>query len=190
MIRLFVGLPLPERTRERLAGLAHGLAGARWVSPENYHLTLRFIGEVDEGTAADIDEALDHVVAKPFPLALDGLGSFGRGHRQHTLWVGVERCEGLSHLQAKVESAVVRAGQKAEDRKFSPHVTLARLGNELGAEKLARFVEANALFRDGPFQVDRFCLYESVLGKGGAVYHELRSYPLGGWRPEGDEDGP
>ncbi|HYE51785.1 MAG TPA: RNA 2',3'-cyclic phosphodiesterase [Azospirillaceae bacterium] len=184
MIRLFVGLPLPETVRDRLKSLGGGIQGARWVPPENFHVTLRFVGEVDEGTAQDIDEALDLVVAQPFALTLDGLGTFGKGHMARTLWAGVEASEPLRHLRDKVESAVVRAGLPAEERKFSPHVTLARLG-ETPAQKLARFIEDRGLFREGPFQVDRFVLYESVLGRGGPTYHEQRSYPLGGWRPGG-----
>jgi len=178
MIRLFVALPLPEDVRDRLTRLQGGVPGARWVAAENLHLTLRFVGEVDEGTAQDVDTALDTVTAPGFPLALDGLGSFGKGHRAHTLWAGVERNEALMHLQAKVESALVRGGIKPEERKFSPHVTLARLTDNSPA-KLTRMLADNGMFRAGPFMADRFCLYESILGRSGPTYHELRSYPLG-----------
>lgn len=177
MIRLFVALPLPETTRDRLARLQSGLPGARWVAPDNMHVTLRFIGEVDEGTAQDIDTALDGLSAPGFTLTLSGLGSFGKGHRSRALWAGVDRTAALQHLRDKVESAVVRAGQPAEERKFSPHVTLARLGDTPPA-KLARFLEAHGMLLEGPLGVDRFCLYESVLGRSGPTYHELRSYPL------------
>ena len=183
MLRLFVALPLPEEVRDRLARLASGLPGARWIDPANHHLTLRFIGEVDEGTAQDIDDALDQVTVQPFPVTIDGLGTFGRGHMAKTLWAGVQPSEPLRHLRDKVESAVVRAGLPAEERKFTPHVTLARLGDTPEA-RLATFLGANGMLLAGPFQADRFVLYESVLGKGGSVYHSLRDYPLGGWRPD------
>ena len=183
MIRLFAALPLPEATRERLARLQSGLPGARWVDPHNLHITLRFIGEVDEGTAADVDEALDRVTAPPFPLVLEGAGNFGKGHRSHTLWAGVERSDPLHHLRDKIESALVRAGLPPEERKYSPHVTLARL-NDQSAARLGPWLAGAGLFRDGPVMVDRFCLYESILGRTGPTYHALRSYPLGGWRPE------
>lgn len=180
MLRLFVGIPMPEMVVERLTGLASGLPGARWVPPENYHLTLRFLGEMDEGSGHDVDEALDHVTGPAFALTLSGLGSFGKGHKQHALWAGVEESELLRHLQAKVESALVRAGLPAEERKFSPHVTLAYLTDTPPA-KLANYLGANGLFQAGPFMVDRYCLYESVLGRSGATYHILQDYPLGGW---------
>ncbi|MEA1649731.1 RNA 2',3'-cyclic phosphodiesterase [Nitrospirillum sp. BR 11164] len=183
MIRLFVGLEMPEAVRDALSRLTGGLPGARWVPPENYHLTLRFIGEVDEGVAQDIDEALDLVVAPAFTLALDGLGQFGKGEKSRVLWAGVRAEPALDHLQAKVESAVVRAGLAAETRKFSPHVTLATLGRETPASRVGRLMEEHGLFQAGPFPVDRFVLYESVLGRQGSTYHAVRHYPLGGWRP-------
>lgn len=183
MLRLFIGIGLPEGVRDGLARHAAGLPGARWVAPENYHLTLRFIGEVDEGVAADVNEALDLVVAPPFTLTLDGLGSFGKGNKTRALWAGVMASDPLLHLQAKVESALVRAGLPPEERKYSPHVTLAYLGGETPMEKLGRYMEAHGLLREGPFPVDHFTLYESVLGKAGPVYHALQDYPLGGWRP-------
>ncbi|TWB36894.1 RNA 2',3'-cyclic phosphodiesterase [Nitrospirillum pindoramense] len=184
MIRLFVGLEMPEAVRDALSRLSGGLPGARWAPPENYHLTLRFIGEVDEGVAQDIDQALDLVAAPAFTLTLDGLGQFGRGERSRVLWAGVRPEPALDHLQAKVESAVVRAGLPAETRKFSPHVTLATLGRETSAARVGRLMEDHGLFQAGPFAVDRFVLYESVLGRQGSTYHVVRDYPLGGWRAE------
>ncbi len=183
MIRLFVALPLPDEVRERLSRLAAGLPGAKWIKSENYHVTLRFIGEVPEDTAHDVDAALDTVTTQPFPVTLDGLGTFGRGHMAKTLWVGVRPSDPLRHLRDKVESALVRAGLPPEERKFTPHVTLARLGDTPEA-KLAAYLGANGMFLAGPIQAERFVLFESVLGKGGSAYHELRSYPLGGWRPD------
>lgn len=183
MLRLFVALPLPPSLRDRLVLLRGGVPGARWVEPEALHLTLRFIGEVDEATAADLDRALDGVTSPTLTLALDGLGTFGKGHRTHTLWAGVARNDGLRHLRDKVESALVRAGRPAEERKFSPHVTLARL-NDPSEPRLARFVQENGAFQAGPVEIDRFCLYESRLGRTGSTYDILRDYPLGGWRPD------
>lgn len=182
MLRLFVGIAMPEAICDGLARRAAGLPGARWVAPENYHLTLRYIGEVDEGTAQDVDAALDLVVAPEFTLTLEGVGSFGQGHRQHALWAGVAASDPLLHLQAKVESALVRAGLPPEERKFSPHVTLAYL-KETPAARLGLYMETHGLLREGPFDVGHFTLYESVLGSSGATYHPLQDYPLGGWQP-------
>lgn len=182
MIRLFIGIAMPESVTDRLSQLASGLPGARWVAPENYHLTLRFVGAVDEGMAADIDAALDLVSAQPPVLTLSGLGCFGTGHKQRALWAGVEPSDALAHLQAKIESACVRSGLPAEERKFTPHVTLATLGDTPSA-KLATYMGANGLFRAGPFTPDAYHLYESQWGRSGPTYLPLRDYPLGGWTP-------
>lgn len=177
MLRLFVALDLTEDVRQRLAGLAGGVPGARWTEPENLHLTLRFIGEVPEDQAMDIDAALAEVRAPAFPLVLDGVGVYGSARRARVLWAGVERSEALAHLQAKVESALVRCGLPAEERKFSPHVTLARL-KDAPPERIGRFLSDRGLFRAGPMAVEHVTLYRSHLGNGGAVYEALREYPL------------
>lgn len=179
MLRLFVALDLPADVRQRLAGLGGGVPGARWTEPEAMHLTLRFIGEVPEDQAAEIDVALAGVTAPAFGLVLDGVGVFGSGRNARVLWAGVERNEALAHLQAKVESALVRAGLPAEERRFSPHVTLARL-KDAPQDRIGRFLSDRGLFRAGPFPVEHFTLYRSHLGKVAAVYEAVGEYGLGG----------
>jgi len=177
-VRLFVGLSLPDGILARLHVMCSGIPGARWVEPGNMHITLRFIGEVDAAAAEEIHDALSHITAAPLDLELQGLGVFGQGHKAHALWVGVSRTPALAHLQSKVESTLVRAGLAPEGRKFTPHVTLARLKKpEIG--RLQTFVEGNNLFKAGPFTVEHFSLFESQLGKGGPVYTALQDYPLG-----------
>lgn len=177
MLRLFVALDLTEEVRQRLAGLAGGVPGARWTESEAMHLTLRFIGAVPEDQAMDIDAALAEIRAPAFQLTFDGVGMFGSGRKARVLWAGVERNEALAHLQAKVESALVRCGLPAEERKFSPHITLARL-KDAPADRIGRFLSDRGLFRAGPMPVDHVTLYRSHLGNGGAVYEALREYPL------------
>ena len=177
MIRLFVGLALPDGVIARLAVLCAGLPGANWVEPTNMHLTLRFIGEVDEGVAEEIDRMLASVQAEAFSLELAGLRTFGEGAKAHALWAAVTSSPALSHLQAKVESAVVRAGQSPESRKFTPHVTLARL-NKPQPNRLQTYIEGNNLFSTGPFAIDQFTLFKTRLGKGGAAYIPQVDYPL------------
>jgi len=137
MLRLFVGIEFPPELKLHLSLLQSGIAAAGWIDPGNFHLTLRFIGEVDEGTAADVDEALLRLKARPFSLQLSGVGVFG-GDKLRTLWVGVEREAALSTLQGKIEQALIRAGQPPEPRKFLPHVTLARLRSPRRLEPAAR----------------------------------------------------
>jgi RNA 2',3'-cyclic 3'-phosphodiesterase len=173
MLRLFVGLALPPEAKLRLSPLCGGVPGARWVDPDNYHVTLRFIGEVDEGTAADIDEALAEIRAPRFEVALAGVGHFG----VRMLWAGVEKNPALLHLHDKVESALVRLGQPPEGRRYAPHVTLARL-KSAAPDRLESWLGEHALFRVTPFPVPRFTLVASYLTKSGAIYEDQADYPL------------
>jgi RNA 2',3'-cyclic 3'-phosphodiesterase len=173
MLRLFVGIALPPALKLRLSLLASGVPGARWVDPGNYHLTLRFIGEVDEGMASDVDAVLLHIQAKRFDVVLAGVGHFG----DRMLWAGVEKSPPLVHLRDKIESALVRLGLEPETRRYAPHVTLARLRNA-GAEKLQEFLAEHALFRAEPFPVEKFSLVASYLTKAGAIYEDQADYEL------------
>jgi 2'-5' RNA ligase len=176
MIRLFVALELPAPLRARLALLGGGVPGAKWQREDQMHLTLRFIGEVDERRAHDIDDALATVRAPAFSLELAGVGDFG-GREPHALWAGVRANDALIHLEKKVESALVRLGLDAETRKYTPHVTLARLRNAPRA-KVAEFIAHHSLFASGPIAIDHFTLFSSHLGSGGAVYRVERTYAL------------
>jgi 2'-5' RNA ligase len=179
MVRLFVALPIDDGLRDQLAGLAGGIPGARWVPPENYHLTLRFIGEVENVLADELDEALGTIRAKPFDLTLRGMDVFEKAGRIHSLYVGVERNERLLHLQNKVETALQRAGLPPERKKFAPHVTLART-DKVAPDKLIAFVQAHNLFRAPPQRVSHFSLYSSRLGKEQAHYLAEVDYALDG----------
>jgi 2'-5' RNA ligase len=177
-MRLFVGLDLAWDLRERLSVLAGGIPGARWVPPENYHITLRFIGEVPNHQAEEIDHSLAALRGRGLSIALAGVGTFMKAGRDTQLWVGVERNPQLDHLQAKIEQALQRAGLEPERRRFTPHVTLARLDNAAEA-KLAAFVQAHNLFRTEPMPVEHFTLFSSRLGKEASAYTAEVEYALG-----------
>jgi RNA 2',3'-cyclic 3'-phosphodiesterase len=176
MLRLFVGIELPSTLRLHLSLLCTGLPGARWVDSGNLHLTLRFIGEVDEGMASDIDAALARIRAPRFEVALAGAGTFG-GERPRLLWIGVEDNKPLLELQERVEAALRRAGVPPDTRRYSPHVTLARLKRP-DLARVQGFLAANALFRAPPVPVERFSLIASYPTKSGAIYEDQADYPL------------
>ncbi|WP_149540256.1 RNA 2',3'-cyclic phosphodiesterase [Siccirubricoccus phaeus] len=177
MLRLFVALALPAEVKEQLMLLPGGIPGARFVPPENYHLTLRFIGEVENWQAEEVDEALAQIRARPFELTLRGLGTFEKGGRISALWVGVEKTDALQHLQCKVETALQRIGLTPERKRFAPHVTLARVERS-PPEKVIAYVQAHNLFRAPPVAVEHFTLYSSRLGKEAAVYVPEVEYEL------------
>lgn len=176
-MRLFVALELPETVRDQLARLMLGLPGVRWVPPANYHLTLRFIGEVNAPEAEEVDLALAGIRAKPFELRLSGLGTFEKAGRVQSLHAVAERTPGLQHLQAKIETALQRAGLPPERRRFAPHVTLART-DLAPLDRLAGFLQAHNLFRTEPVLVEHFVLFSSRLGKEQAVYTPEVEYAL------------
>jgi len=177
MIRLFVGLELPEDVRHALAGLCGGVPGADWVAPESMHLTLRFIGDITEADAEDAHDALMRVRAPGFDLSLQGVGHFSTGDELRALWAGVARNEPLAQLRRNVDSALVRMGFPPEERRWRPHVTLARCG---GASVLRAqpFLAHHALFRAGPFRVGHFTLFSSLRHSGGASYVAEAEYAL------------
>jgi 2'-5' RNA ligase len=177
-MRLFVGLELPWPLKERLSNIAFGLPGARWVGADNYHLTLRFIGETPGHRAEEIDHALSGLRARGFLLTFAGVGTFHKGGRTTSLWAGVERNPQLELLRGKIETALQRAGLEPERRRFTPHVTLARLDNNVPETKLAAFVQGHNLFRAEPVRVEHFTLFSSRLGKEQAVYTAEVDYPL------------
>ncbi len=176
MPRLFVGLEIPENIGRELEMLRGGVRGARWIAPVDYHITLRFIGDIDEAQAQAVEEALGRVRAPAFSLRLAGVDWFG-GRKPHSLHARVAASEELNHLQGLVERACQTAGLKAEGRRFMPHVTVARCrGADL--REVRDFVARNGLFAAGPFEVRRFVLYSARPSRGGGPYVVERAWPL------------
>lgn len=177
MPRLFTGLEIPADVGFALSLKRGGLTGARWIDAENYHITLRFIGDVDGRAADDVADSLDRLANSPqFPIRLTHLGSFG-GDKPRALYAGVEPSEALSRLQAAHERMLQKAGLPPEGRKFVPHVSLARLRGT-SAEELARFMAEAARFEPLTFVPTRFVLFSSRDSIGGGPYLVEQSYPL------------
>lgn len=177
MLRLFAGLSLPILLRQRLTLLQGGIDGALWTDRDNFHITLTFIGNVDEATAEQADEALSGIRMEPFNVELKGTGSFAQGEFPKVLWIGVEKSEPLFRLKEKVDRALEKSKLPFENRKYTPHVTLARL-RHVDEAKVGQFMAAHNLFSGDAFEVNNFILYHSHNTKNGPVYEELRSYPL------------
>lgn len=176
-MRLFVALALPDAVASGLEMIQAGVPGARWQTREQMHLTLRFIGEVDGRDAAAIDDALSAISVLRLSLQLKGVGEFG-GKSARALWAGVAPNDALLHLQRKIETAMQRVGLEAEPRKFSPHVTLARLrGTPPGI--VMDYLVDHALYASEPFDVGEFTLFSSHLSPNGSPYSAERTYPLG-----------
>lgn len=178
MPRLFTALEIPRDAALSLSLLRGGLPGARWVDVENYHLTLRFIGDVEGYVADEIANAVDRVRRAPFSLTLAGVGAFG-SKKPHAIWAGVMPSADLLGLQAEIERICQRIGVPSDPRKFVPHVTLARLKNA-NDNDVARYLSARGNFSTLPFKVSRFVLMSSRDSVGGGPYIVEEAWPLDG----------
>lgn len=179
MPRLFVAIDFPEAVNQRLAALCSGLAGARWLPPEQHHLTLRFIGEVDSGTFADIADGLSEVACQPFSLRLRGVGHFPPRGQPRVLWVGIEADEGLTRLHGQIERRLRSLGLDPEGRGFAPHVTLARLKGTR-VIRLRDYLAFHDGFATETIAITCFRLYSSTLGAKAAIHRIEANYPLRG----------
>jgi RNA 2',3'-cyclic 3'-phosphodiesterase len=176
MPRIFTGLEIPADVAASLAMLRGGLPGARWIDPENYHLTLRFIGDVDDDTAHEVASLLGRVQRRPFEVRFDELSSFG-GRKPRAVIAAIDPVAALIELQAEHERLMQRVGLEPEGRKYTPHVTLARL-RDVSSRDVADYLSTRALIRPLPFQVSRFVLFSSRASVGGGPYVVEAAYPL------------
>jgi RNA 2',3'-cyclic 3'-phosphodiesterase len=177
--RLFAALPAPEEIGRDLTRFQRGVPGAAWRPVENFHITLRFAGEVDERAADDLDGALSEIVVRGFEVQLQGVGHFG-GADPRSLWAGVKKTAALADLAAKCERACRRAGLKPEPRGFTPHVTLAYLSPAATLDRVMAFERRMALFSTEPWRATWFGLYSSIVRRDAPSLYRLEAeYPLG-----------
>ncbi|WP_425627464.1 RNA 2',3'-cyclic phosphodiesterase [Agrobacterium tumefaciens] len=176
MPRLFIALEIPRNAAMSLSLLRGGLPGARWIDVENYHITLRFIGDIDGRTADEVVDRLDRIDRPEFQLSLNGMGSFG-SKKPHSIWAGVSPSPEMNALQAEVERICQRIGLPPDPRKFMPHVTLARLRSSR-LDDVVQYLSGRGNFRTSAFTVGRFVLMSSKELVGGGPYIVEEVFPL------------
>jgi 2'-5' RNA ligase len=176
MHRLFTGIEIPAQIAQSLTMLRGGLPGARWIDTQNYHVTLRFIGDVDDDVALEVASLLGRVRRGAFELHLDGVTSFG-GKKPRAIVAPVASSPALMEAQAEQERLMQRIGLAPEGRKYTPHVTVARL-RDSSSRDVAEYLSARGLFRTQSFQVSRFVLFSSRASVGGGPYVVEESYPF------------
>ncbi len=174
MPRLFTGIEIPPGIAEALNMLRGGLPGARWIDAENYHITLRFLGDIDDRAANDAASVLADIRKPAFNLHFDGLASFG-GRKPRSVYAQVAPERALTDLQDEQERLMRRIELAPETRKFTPHVTLARLRSTSSLD-VADYLSARGFFRTAPYPVTRFVLFSSRASTGPYVVEE--SYEL------------
>jgi 2'-5' RNA ligase len=178
MPRLFTALEIPPEIGQSLLMLRGGLPGARWITSDNYHLTLRFVGDVDDTIAQEVASLLGRVRRGAFDLHFEGLISFG-GRKPRAVVAAVAPAQALLEVQAEQERLMQRIGLEPEGRKYTPHVTLARL-RESSSREVAEYLSAHGYFRTMPFHISRFVLFSSRNSVGGGPYVVEASYPFSG----------
>ena len=177
MIRLFAALAIPPDLASGLLPRQTGLAGANWRPIEAFHITLKFLGDVREDLARDLDLELAQLTGGPLTLELEGVGAFGEGPDLHAVWAGVADNPDLRRLAKACEAAARRVGLAPESRAYRPHVTLAYLRRPDPAA-VADWLAANSLLRSPPFEVSSFGLYSSWRTEAGSRYRLEQAYAL------------
>lgn len=177
MIRLFVAIDIPEIIQLEVQGMGRSIPKARPVPKDQLHLTLKFIGEVEGSTFLDIRDALKEIVLPQFPLSLKGVGTFPPRGIPRILWAGVDPVAGVVALRNSIEKTLAAIDIPREKKKYTPHLTLARLNN-CPINHLQNFLAGNAFLQSSEFSVEHFHLYRSQLTPKGALHTLESSYPL------------
>lgn len=178
MPRLFTAIEIPDEVCAELYGLHQPLPGARWITPDSYHLTLRFAGDIDNLLAREFTANLAEVNVDAFELTVSGLGAFG-GNEPRSVWAGVAPCPALDILAKAHEKAARNAGLPPDKRPFTPHITLARLKNS-DPQAVAQYLTRYGGYRSEPFFVGQAVLMSSRPGVGGGPYAIEDRFPLRG----------
>jgi len=184
-VRLFVALDLPEPVRhaitELIAKLQPKSRTARWIRPENLHITLKFIGHVGNEKLSPIQTALSSIrAAQPIELHFRGMGFFPNEHRPRAFWCGIAASPNLADLAANIDRALVPLGVEAETRPFTPHLTLARFKSDEGIREVVHAATDMKSTDFGAATETNFHVYESLLKSTGAQYNRLASFPFVG----------
>jgi len=177
MKRLFLAVDLPERITDTITDTYRAIHGARWMDEEHLHITLQFLGNVSEDRETILINALRGVSIAPFALSLKGAGCFPPRKVPRVLWIGIDNTEELIRLHKQTGSSLKTCGFTLEDRRFSPHVTVARLNNA-HPEFIGRYLAEHSLFTSDAFEVNSFHLYSSMPGKNGAHYRKEATFVL------------
>lgn len=184
-MRSFIAIELPEAVISALSEFQQELkkcgADVRWVRPQNIHLTLKFLGTVDDKDSGRIKEAIEGTSKNfsYFDLHIKGTGVFPNMNNPRVLWIGVSVNETLGGLQKTIEDAMASLGFEKENRKFAPHLTLGRFRSSYGKESLLEKIELNSDREFGHIPVMMICLMKSDLSPAGAKYTRIAEIPLG-----------
>lgn len=176
-MRLFIAIPLPQDVKQKLLDLQQPINGIRWQSQEQMHLTIKFVGEVDQATAGELRDELHTITHPHFAMTIAGIGYFPKGKQPKVLWAGIKENASLQELHKKVEHCCDKNGIAPENRPYKPHVTIGRTKNT-PKQAVTSYINQHEPFVLPDIQVSEFALYESKLHPDGARHHRLQTYFL------------
>lgn len=185
-MRTFIAIKLPDEVKELLksvqSGLDRGFKGVSWVRPESIHLTLKFLGEIDDAKVREVSEALEKAstAVGPFAVEVQGVGCFPNSRSPRVVWVGIRESAPLLVLQRSIEERLAKLGFEPEDRAFTPHLTLCRVKSPVDGRSLGRLLTESAPEVKASFTAASFAFMKSVLKPSGAEYTPIREFALTG----------
>ena len=190
LLRAFIAIEIPKEIKKQIASQTARLRqivgrSVRWVSPENIHLTLKFLGDISSTNIDLLSQALNTEAGQypPFEIDVTGLGAFPNLRRPRVIWLGLNAPADLARLQHNLETATARLGYASDDKPFSPHLTIGRTRERLAADEVQALSGALENVRVGllgKFAVENVHLFRSELKPGGPVYTCLSTAVLGG----------
>jgi len=184
-LRCFIAIEIPEEIRRAIVSGTDSLkksgADVKWVSPENIHITLQFLGETEEGRIPLIKEALGEILLSysPFYIKIADIGCFPDTRRPRVIWVGTEESQPVINLHGDIAKEMGRLGYQEEERNFTPHLTIGRVKSNKNAGELIRNMDKLKAASFSGFEVKNITLMKSVLKPSGAVYQSLAEIPFG-----------
>lgn len=183
-MRLFIAILLPDEWRASLSEVQKKIGwlgkGIKWVEPENLHLTLKFLGETPASLLPQIEEAIRNACqeCEPFDMQISGTGTFPDSRRPKVYWAGLKAPRSLIHLQTRIAGSMHALGFEDDGKSFVPHLTIARIKEPIGKERMTQAVLAYKL-SSAPFRAASVSLMESMLKQEGPVYREVQRVSLG-----------
>jgi 2'-5' RNA ligase len=189
MLRAFIALEIPAGIQDAIAQSTASLKNAlpktlvRWVAPQNVHLTLKFLGDVSPTNLEQLAKTLkvETALHRTFSMSVGGFGAFPNSRRARVIWIGLEAPPGLEALRRGVETAAAHLGYAPEERPFSPHLTIGRVGQKISASDVQRIhalLDATKVGGLGTLSVEAVHIFKSDLRPDGSIYTHLYALPL------------
>ena len=184
-LRCFIAIEIPEAIKKAIISSIDSLkksgADVKWVSPENIHITLQFLGETEEARIPSIKEALDKILLpySPFYIKIAGVGCFPDARRPRVIWVGTEESQPVINLQGDIARGMAKFGYREEERNFTPHLTIGRVKSNRNTRELSRKMDEIKAASFSGFEVQNITLMKSELKPSGPIYYSLAEIPFG-----------